>query len=622
MYKKHMLGVLAVLLTIGGFVYYSHVQSGSAVLTIGEGCIPNIAVSTEQSVNTVRLWVDEATGDSWFFLPSCVRQQKLILGDTGAGSLRINGELLEEGDVCVWEEGRSYEIQITDEAYQVHSYTVSFMRSENIPAVFINTASGGMAYLEEDKENEEPGDICVVHEDGNTEYQGTLERISGRGNSTWEYEKKPYSIKLTEKYPLCGLDKGDKWRLLALWREGSKLDNKLAMDLAEELGLAYSAQGTWVDLYLNGEYAGNYLLAESVSVGEGRVDITNLERENKRYNEDVDHAERYEEQDSKGYLIEAGDNVSGGYLIEKDHPDHYAAEAGGFATSRGNLFTINAPQHVSREQVQYIRDYVENIEQLAQNGQSAVWDYLDVDSFAGHFLVDELSLNTDAGLTSMYFYKERDDDKLYSGPVWDYDNSFGESNTDGEPGYDYAYTILDLCGGQPNRLDWYAKLYDTPELQRSLRLEYEKTLPFFEEMLERGLDEYAETIRASVMMDEARWESRYLADGFMGVNVGYDANIKYMKAFVAKRLNWLCDRWGVAHEAFQTPSDGQTHTVTFANYDGVVGTMQVPDGAELGDAPAYDESVYQGWENRNTGDKYRRQIPVYEDMVFYNAKWE
>ncbi len=623
MRKKYILGVLAILMTTLGILCYRQMQMRNTVLQIqgGEMPVPCIAVHSEQGVNEVSLWQDETDGRGWFFLPSCVRRRTVMVGDLGTNSLRLDGELLEKGDVFTWEDERTYELQITDEAYETHTYTVAFMKSENIPAIFIDTASGSMEKLNADKEYEETGDIRVVEQNGNTEYQGALERISGRGNSTWEYEKKPYSIKLTEKYPLCGLDKGDKWRLLALCREGSKLDNKLAMDLAEELGLAYSVQGTWVDLYLNGNYAGNYLLTESVSVGEGRVDIASLEQENKRYNKDIDHAGRYEEQDSKGYLIETGDNVSGGYLIEKDHPDHYEAETGGFATSRGNLFTISAPQHVSREQAQYIRDYVENIEQLAQNDQFAVWDYLDVDSFARRFLVDEISLNTDAGLTSMYFYKERDDDQLYSGPAWDYDNSFGESNADGEPGYDYTYTILALCDNQPNRLDWYARLYDTPELQRCLHREYEKVLPFFEDMLGRRLDEYAETISASVAMDRRLWEGRDEKIRSMGKYSTYEANVKYMKFFIAKRLNWLCDRWGVAHEEFAVPSNGQMHTVTFANYEGVIGTMQVLDGAELKEPLAYDESVYQGWENQYTGEKYQWQIPIYEDMGFYNARW-
>ncbi len=619
--KKLVLGMFPVILALFGFLGYRYADAQRVVLTTGGGHTPRVTFSTEQGAYTVSLWQDAESGEGYFFLPAFAGQHKILLGDIGTDSLRIDGKLLKRGDIFTWEEGRAYEMQITDEAYEAHTYRVIFMKSENIPAVFIDTASGSMEYLDEDKEHEETGTICVVEANGNTEYRGALERISGRGNATWDYGKKPYAIKLTEKYPLCGLDKGDKWRLLALWREGSKMDNKVAMDLAEELGLSYSAQGTWVDLYLNGEYAGNYLLAESVSVGEGRVEITDLEQENKRYNENIDLAEHFEEENDKGYLLDHVGDITGGYLIEKDHPDYYAAEAGGFITSLGSQFTINMPQHVSREQESYIRDYVENIEKLAQDGRSEVWEYLDEESFVRRFLVDEISLNTDAGLTSMYFYKERGDDKLYSGPVWDYDYAFGEEKADDGVGFNYEYSVLQFCSEPVNRLNWYVKLYDTPEMQRRLKEEYRKVLPFFEKMLADGIDGYARKIRASAAMDRARWESRLAVDDYAGTYVNYDSNVRYMKYFLAKRLNWLCDRWDVAHEEFATPSNGQMHTVTYANYEGVICTTQVADGEELTEPLDYDESVYQGWTNQTTGKPYRRQVPIYEDTVFYNARW-
>lgn len=617
--------MILIVLTASGLVYMNQMKLNSVRLEIGsemQGRInPYITVSMERSENRVCLWQDEEDGKAYFFLPSCVSHHKVKFGDLGSSSVRIDGELFERGDNFTWEDDREYQMQITDDQYEVYTYTLTFMKSENIPAVFINTESGSMEYLNADKNNEETGNICVVREDGNTEYQGELERISGRGNSTWEYEKKPYALKLSEKYPLCGLDRSDRWRLLALWREGSKMDNKIAMDLAEEMGLAYSTQGTWVDLYLNGVYTGSYLLAESVSVGDGRVDIYDLEKENRQYNEDIERAAWYGDETGKGYLIDNGDNVTGGYLIEKDHPKHYADEPNGFITSEGNQFTINAPKHASIEQVEYIRDYVENIEQMVLSGQTEVWEYLDLDSFAKRFVLDEVSLNTDTGLTSMFFYKERNDDTLYSGPTWDYDNAFGERNTNSEPGYDYEYTVLDICENSANTLNWYAELYETPEMQQRVTEIYRDLMPYFEELLDQGIDKYVETIDSSLKMDRVLWADKNIPGDSSGKYADYYANIKYLKYFIAKRLNWLCARWGVEHEAFKVPSSGEMHLVTFANYEGVIGTMEVMDGTELENPLEYDESVYQGWADQYTGEKYRRQIPIYDDIVFYNARW-
>lgn len=621
MRKRNCMGIMLAAVIVAACGFFAIRQDNVQLMVDGD--TPWLSIRADGSENRVVLWQDEDER-GYFFLPSCANRRKIRLGDTGERSVRIDGALLEPGDAFIWEEDKSYQLQITNDSYEPYTYEIVFMESENIPAMFIDTASGSLDYLHEDKENEETGKICVVREDGVTEYQDELPRISGRGNSTWEYEKKPYALKLKDPRPLCGLDQSDRWRLLALWREDSRLDNKIAMDISEALGLAYSPQGTWVDLYLNGEYRGIYLLAESVSVGEGRVDIHNLDKENKRLNPAIEQgtAERYEDTNSKGYLLENGTGTDGGYLIEKDHPKHWEAEENGFITSRGDCFTINAPGHASREQVSYIQGYVDHIDMQIQSGDSTVWNRLDLTSFAARFLVDEIALETDAGSTSMFFYKDKGDEKLYSGPPWDYDNAFGETGGSGGEYVDYTGTDVNNNERLGIALDWYQKLYETPELYQCVVEEYAGTMPFFERLLTVEIDRYANRIRASVGMDDRRWESTRESGGGSARYENYDANVNYTKFFLANRLNYLCERWGVAHEPFSAPANGETHQVTFSVYEGVVETIEVSDGAEIAYTPEYDASTYQGWIYRRSGEPYSSFIPVYEDMELYNAKWE
>ena len=600
------------------------------VLLCVENGQPCISVRTAQSENKVFLWQDtdgeeaEKEAAGFFFLPSCVTGRKIRLGDTGGSSVRIDGQLCQEGDAFAWEEGQKFSIQVTDASCDSHTYEVGFMKSANIPAMFIDTASGGLDYLHENKENEETGRICVLQVDGVTEYQDELPRISGRGNSTWEFEKKPYALKLKEDRPLCGLRESDRWRLLAIWNEGSRMGDKIAMDLAQALGLSYSTQGTWVDLYLNGEYRGIYLLTESVTVGSGRVEIDDMEKTNKQKNVSIEAgtAKHYEEEDNKGFLLEDGAEVDGGYLIEKDHPKHWEAEDSGFCLSRGDLFTINSPRHASKEQVAYIHGFVEEIDALVQKGDPAVWEKLDLPSFARRFLVDEIALEMDTGSTSMYFYKDRGDEKLYSGPAWDYDNAFGEDSDSDSFFVNYGETIVNNNERLAISINWYQKLYETPEMQQCIVESYADVLPFFEKLLDTGIDRYAEQIRASAAMDDARWESVRTADNDMPRYKSFEANVNYTKFFLANRLNCLCARWGVPHEAFAAPASGETHQVTFSVYEGVVETVEASDGEPLSCAPEYDGGVYQGWTYRRGGEPYSSYIPVYEDMELYNAKWE
>ena len=620
MSKRSCMGLMLAAAVLAACGFYMTKQNNVQLGVGGE--TPWLLIRTDGSENKVFLWQDEEKG--YFFLPSCVKNHKIRLEDGGEYSVRIDGELLGPGETFVWEENTDYQLQITDASYEQRTYEVAFMESEHVPAVFIETASGSLEELHEDKDHEEAGKICVVPENGSTEYQNDLLRISGRGNNTWGYEKKPYAIKLKEAAPLLGLDKSDRWQLLALWRESSKMDNKIAMDLAQELGIPYTAQGTWVDLYLNGEYRGIYLLAESVTVGEGRVDIYNLEKENKRRNPSIrqETEESYTEENSKGYLLESGTDISGGYLIEKVHPEHWETDESGFRTGRGDHFAINGPKHASKEQVAYIQNCVEEIDQLVQRGDPAVWEKLDLATFTKLFLVDEISMEMDAGCASLYSYKDRGDDMLYAGPPWDYDNAFGEYDSSDGFYLDYCGSIVNNSDRQAISLDWYQKLYETPAMQNQIKESYAKTLPFFEELLESGIDGYADWIRASVEMDNARWKStREPGDGSPRYE-NYDANVSHIKFFLANRLNCLCERWNAPHEPFTAPANGKTHQVTFSVYEGVVETIEVPDGAELSYTPDYDASKYQGWSYRRSGAPYNPHIPVYEDVELYNAKWE
>ena len=620
--KRYWLGGIVIILILA-VLFYLHLLEANSVVLQAMGDIPCIDVNMQQSSNRVSLWQDEEDGKAYFFLPSCVHSQEVKIGEC-AECVEIDGQVLEKGDTFTWEEDREYHLCTVDREHMSHEYQVTFMRSANIPSVFINTESGNMEYVDEERHNAESGDICVVLADGVTEYQNQLPKIASRGNVTWHKPKKPYTIKLEDAYPLCGLRKGDKWRLLALWNEGSKLNNKIAFDIAEELGMANTVQGTWIDLYLNGEYAGIYLLTETVTVGEGRVDIYDLEKENRQNNENIDSAPHYEEDNKKGYLLDQIHTIDGGYLIEKDTEEYYEGEKNGFVTSAGYRFTIKEPMHASREQVDYIAAYVDRIDQMVQNGDPAVWEYLDMESLVSAFLVDEISLETDLAVTSMYFYKDAGNDKLYTGPVWDYEHTFGERNVESLEGrfVDYTYSVVEHTKLFDAILNWYMLLYDTPEFQEKMVEEYEELLPFFEELLDTGMDAYVERIEPSVKMDRVLWQDKNIKGKSAGTYEDYYANVKYTKFFIAKRLNYLCERWGVSHEEFPVPSNGQMHQVTYSVYEGVVGTMEVMDGEELKEPLEYDQSKYQGWIYEYSGEKYSPYIPIYEDMGLYNAKWE
>lgn len=424
-----------------------------------------------------------------------------------------------------------------------YSYKIVFMQSANFPAVFIATASQSMSHLNMDKNNSETAEMQVLGIDGNTTYSGHIERISGRGNSAWNYDKKPYTIKLQTAKSLLDMDQGKKWNLLPVIRESSHLSTKISLDIASALGLSFTSQCTWIDLYLNGEYNGIYLLCEAVSVEDGRVEIHDFEKENRSSYPNIENAPVFNEISYKGYELPNITNTDGGYFIEKEHSQRFDDEKCGFRTNSDAYFILKSPEHASREQVKYIKDYFQTIEDMIVDGTPDYENYIDLPSFADRFLVDEITLNFDANITSMFFYKDRNDNLLYADPVWDYDSSMGY--IDGWNDYEQ----LGIDNPRMFSLNWYSFLYTNPQFYDKVVADFANLLPYMETLLDSKIDEYANMIRVSVSMDEIRWRNIY--SSISNVNmmfpnrspyINFDNRIRYLKYFLANRLNFLCTK--------------------------------------------------------------------------------
>lgn len=577
----------------------------------------SLLLKTEKGEETLLLWRDEEgeNGNYYFFLPSFVENHDLYFSNAGNVNLCIDGERMSAGRRFRWENGKTYCVELTsaENGEKIRTADVRFMMSENIPALFIDTESGGMGSILEDKEHEETGNIVVIDANGTMEYRGEIARISGRGNSTWrEYPKKSFSFSLENAQALCGLRSAKKWKLLGIVREGTRLNTKIAMDIGQALNMDYSPEAIWVDLYLNGEYTGNYLLCESVSVGEGRVEIHDLQKDNELSNPEIDFAQKIVEGSRKGFAMENPENITGGYLLEKDSV-YYDEKESGFVTESGDEFALREPDCASMEQVEYIQDFVQRVDDVLTNDIENYQNYIDQDSFIGKFLIDEIMLNFDAYVTSAYFYKERDQELLFAGPLWDYDVTLGTTNDDEGRWTDYQQLIIDdLRSGS---IEWFAKLYENETYYGRMLEIYEELLPFMENLIETQIDEYVAHVGASAKMDEIRWQSIRYGQDRWGHYVQYDNNVRYLKYFLAKRLNYLNERWQISYPEFEIPSDEAVHEVTFMKDGEIVETRTVKDGEALTELPELDGEMYRGWFYIYESGKYQSQFPIYEDVT-------
>lgn len=115
--------------------------------------------------------------------------------------------------------------------------------------------------------------------DGQDHYAGmdaVAIEIKGRGNSTWTEPKKPYQIRFDKKVgaqPLLGLPAARKWILLANFVDNSMLTNAIAMKIGRLLDMPFTQHMMPVELTLNGQYLGLYMLTEQKEVAPNRIDI-------------------------------------------------------------------------------------------------------------------------------------------------------------------------------------------------------------------------------------------------------------------------------------------------------------------------------------------------------------
>ena len=108
-----------------------------------------------------------------------------------------------------------------------------------------------------------------------------------------------------------------------------------------------------------------------------------------------------------------------GYLIEIDA--YAESEKVHFYSAKGIPVTVKYPDDskISTEQRNFIKSYFGKMEASTSDYSK----YLDIDSFLRNFIVGEFCGNTDT-YWSVFMYKERDDDLMYTGPVWDFDLAF------------------------------------------------------------------------------------------------------------------------------------------------------------------------------------------------------
>ncbi|MCR5820311.1 MAG: CotH kinase family protein [Bacteroidaceae bacterium] len=294
--------------------------------------------------------------------------------------------------------------------------------------------------------------------------------IKLRGNSSLSFNQKKYTIELRDDYghdidvPLFGMPSHSDWVLLAPYNDVSAVRDPLAFHLWREMG-HWAPRTRMVELTLDGEYRGIYILSESIKRDANRVNIAKMKKKNLSKHD-----------------------LTGGYILRIDtydeddaiFPSKVPGIGEGIVTSQITWSCIYPKKkRIQPEQLAYIEQYVDSVELTIQSDYFAdpkrgYAHLIDVPSFVDYFIHTELSLNADGYKRSAYFYKEnRNPDGsgglLVAGPVWDYNLAYGICN------FCNADNPEAWCfeGGntQPTPAMWQRLLQD-PAFRRAVKVRY------------------------------------------------------------------------------------------------------------------------------------------------------
>lgn len=565
--KKNMFIILIlsiiVLLSVAVFIGYYQISSTTENPIYAK-------IATNDFSENIECWQNE-NGDYYLFLPSYANLSQLSLHKEISTDL-----FLDEVKVT---DGMSGEILQLNHTYELtysiygkkNSKILTILQSGDIPTMHIDTFSGSMEYIHEKKGNQESAVMRVYDMNGSLCNSANIEAINGRGNSTWQwYDKKPYSIHFASDIDLLGMGLAKEWILLANATDKSNVRNKAVYDFASEFGLKYSPDSEWVDLYLNGAYAGLYLLCERNEIYENRVEIS-------------------------------GDNVS---LVSLELESRLQNRKLAYIeTTSGQSLRIHSPSNVNADSLIYISNSWQSVENaiLSENGVDSVtgkhWqELIDVESWARKYLIEEVFGNIDAGFLSQYFYMDKNG-KAYAGPVWDYDHSLG-SNDHWELENSNILLINEYT--KNNRL-WFYTLSQKKEFCDCVISIYQSEfIPLIEDSFLKNIDGYEYHLSKSANMNSIRWFG----------NQNWMEDVGELISYIKERLDFFNEFW---------ESDTKFYVVRLQDGERVSYQM-ISQGENVSSLPILEDKgkgEFLGWYYSDTDQPFDSEMPICENIELY-----
>ena len=404
----------------------------------------------------------------------------------------------------------------------------------NLPLVVIDTYGVGIP-----DEPRIPAYMGIINnESGNNhindvfnDYDGNI-TIERRGNSSQWNDKTPYRFETVDNIgennnvELLGMPEENDWVLYAPWQDKSLIRNALAYQLSNEIG-RYASKCRFVELYLNDEYQGIYVLMEKIKRDENRVNISKL------------NADEI-----------SGDDVTGGYILKFDW--YFTGDnIGGFQSPNDGItynYHYPKPSDIVPEQEEYIQNYIDEFESIMlsddySNETIGYPSIMNVESFVDFILIQELAKNVDAYRLSTYISKDKEsvDDRLTAGPVWDFNHGFGNCDY-GETWEPDNWLLEYNPEGGDQMAFWWELLWQDENFNLKVSQRYSELRSniLSEQHIFSIIDSTVSHLGDAIDRNFSKWPilGNYVWPNYY-VFETYEEEVLYLKSWITQRLAWM-----------------------------------------------------------------------------------
>jgi len=454
-----------------------------------------------------------------FTVPSIITEQALITITVEDPYQIFNGRFIftfpDQSKVVHFDARVLYDGEVRH--YDIPVTMKGFNELPQIPEIYITTMYNESVTS---KDYYVPGSVTVKTYDEflvpTTVLANAQMEIRVRGNSTAYMPKLPYKIKFSTKTALLSEYAQKDWVLLANFTDQTLIRNYLAYNMAKNMGMEYTPSAKFVDVYMNGEYIGNYMLTDQIEISPNRVNIE-----------------------------EGSSALDTGYLVEFDRRlGEYAWDRvdGTWFNLWGIYFGVKSldptdPTY-SIDQLYFIEDYFLMILQTLE----AKRDYthlIDEASFIDWFIVSEVFKNVDSGYSSVFYYKDAGE-VLKMGPVWDFDLSTGNP---GHLSWDLRLPEGWYTARQDKNIFFYY-LMQYPTFKAHLKARWNE---IYEDHILSLLDQIypaVDSIAKSRYKNFQRWDvigknrDWYTADEIYDLKT-YEEQVWFLYNYLDVRINWM-----------------------------------------------------------------------------------